>query len=128
MTRRKYALALVAIAALALPAAAQPSIAPEHGILVLKNGHVLEGAITRAGDFYVVCQGEGSEQKLNATEVDLCCASLLEAYEFKANRISSFSPKSRIDLAKWCLRQGLIEQCHEQLAAAQNIEPSSPQV
>jgi hypothetical protein len=95
---------------------------------VLKNGQVLEGAITRAGDYYVVSQGEGSELKLNANDVELCCASLLEAYEFKANRVSSFSSKSRLDLAKWCLRQGLIEQCTAQLAAAQNIDPTNPQV
>jgi hypothetical protein len=108
--------------------AAQSSIAPEAGVLVLKNGQVLEGAITRAGDYYVVSQGEGSELKLNANDVELCCASLLEAYEFKASRVSSFSAKSRLDLAKWCLRQGLIEQCTAQLAAAQNIDPTNPQV
>jgi hypothetical protein len=113
---------------MALPAAAQTSIAPEAGVLVLKNGQVLEGSITRAGDYYVVSQGEGSELKLNVNDVELCCASLLEAYEFKASHVSSFSPKSHLDLAKWCLRQGLIEQCTEQLTAAQKIDPTNPQV
>src|SRR5436190_2114655 len=120
MAGRSYALTILGLAAMAWPAAAQTSIAPEAGVLVLKNGQVLEGAITRAGDYYVVSQGEGSELKLNANDVELCCASLLEAYEFKANRVSSFSAKSRLDLAKWCLRQGLIEQCTDQLTAAQN--------
>ena len=114
--------------AMASIALAQPSIAPEVGVLALKNGQVLEGAITRAGDYYVVSQGEGSELKLNANEVELCCASLLEAYEFKASRVTSFSAKSRLDLAKWCLRQGLIDQCGEQLAAAEHMEPTNPQV
>lgn len=128
MAGRSYALTLFAVAAMAWPAAAQTSIAPEAGVLVLKNGQVLEGAITRAGDYFVVSQGEGSELKLNANEVELCCVSLLEAYQFKANRVSSFSSKSRLDLAKWCLRQGLIEQCTAQLTAAQNIDPTNSQV
>jgi hypothetical protein len=128
MAGRSYALTLFALAAMASPAAAQTSIAPEAGVLILKNGQVLEGAMTRAGDYYYVSQGEGSEIKLNANEVELCCASLLEAYEFKASHVSSFSSKSRFDLAKWCLRQGLIEQCTAQLAAAQNIDPANPQV
>jgi hypothetical protein len=113
---------------MASSAAAQVSIAPEAGVLVLKNGRVLEGAITRAGDYYFVSQGEGSEIKLNANEVELCCASLLEAYEFKTNHLSTFSSKSRLDLARWCLRQGLIEQCTEQLTAAKKIDPANPQV
>ena len=36
--------------------------------------------------------------------------------------------KSRLDLAKWCLRQGLAEQCEQQLAAAANLDPTNPQV
>jgi hypothetical protein len=124
----RYALVLFVAAVLPSLAAAQTSIAPEAGVLVLKNGQVLEGAITRAGDYYVVSQAEGSELKLGVNDVELCCASLLEAYEFKASHVQSFSVKSRLDLAKWCLRQGLIEECTEQLAVAANIDPTNPQV
>jgi len=128
MAGRSYALVWIMIAAAASYAPAQTSVTPEVGVVVLKNGQVLEGTITRAGDYYVVSQGEGSELKLNANDVELCCASLLEAYEFKASHVSSFSAKSRLDLANWCLRQGLLERCAEQLAAAENIDPTSQQV
>jgi hypothetical protein len=128
MARPHYALTILALAALAASAAAQTSVLPQAGVLVLRNGHVLEGEITRAGDFYVVTQGQGSEVKLDANLVELFCGSLLEAYDFKAAHASSFSVKSRLDLAKWCLRQGLQEQCAEQLAIAANIEPGSSQV
>ena len=79
MARRKYALIFLALATLAAIAVAQTSIAPEPGVLVLRNGQVLAGAITRAGDYYVVSQGEGSELRLSATDVELWCGSLLEA-------------------------------------------------
>jgi hypothetical protein len=128
MARHYYALILLAIGALGPSVTAQTSIAPEAGVLVLKNGQVLAGAITRAGDYYVVSQAEGSELKLSASDVELCCASLMEAYEFKASRLSSFSAKSRLDLARWCLRQGLVQQCEEQLAVAANIDPANTHV
>lgn len=128
MARPHYALTTLALAALAAYASAQTSVLPQAGVLVLRNGQVLEGEITRAGDFYVVTPGPGSEIKLDANQVELHCSSLLEAYDFKAAHVSSFSAKSRIELAKWCLRQGLQKQCTEQLAIAATIEPGSSQV
>ena len=129
MSRRHYALIVLAIAALGPIAAAQPpSILPQAGVLTLRNGRVLTGDITRAGDFYVISQGEGSEIRLSVNEVELFCRSLLEAYEFKATHVTTFSAKSHLDLAKWAMRHGLHEQCAEQLATAAKLEPGNSQV
>jgi hypothetical protein len=106
----------------------QSPLAPESGILVLRNGHVLAGEVTRAGDYYVVTKGEGSELRLKADEVELFCGSLLEAYDFKAHHISGTLAKPHLELANWCLRQQMHEKCAEQLAAAAHVEPANPQV
>src|SRR5436190_510005 len=82
-------------------AAGQSSVAPEAGVLVLRNGQVLEGDVTRAGDYYVVGRGEGSELRLKADEVELLCSSMDEAYEFKVRHLSGLSAKSHVELAKW---------------------------
>jgi hypothetical protein len=107
---------------------AQPSLAPQAGILALRNGQIIEGDIIRAGDYYVVSRGETSELRLKADEVELVCGSLIEAYEFKAQHVSGFSAKSHLDLAKWCLRHGLHDKCSQQLAAAQRLDPTNTQV
>jgi hypothetical protein len=128
MARPRYALILLFIVAFCRAALGQSPLAPEAGILVLRNGQVLGGEVTRAGDYYVVTKGEGSELRLKADEVELFCGSLLEAYDFKARHISSVSAKPYLELAKWCLRQQMHDQCADQIAAASRVEPTNPQI
>src|SRR5207302_4958216 len=118
MARPRYALIVLLLVAVGRCATAQSSLAPKAGILVLRNGRVIEGEVTRAGDFYLVTKGEGSELRLKADEVESFCASLLEAYELKARRLSGTSAKPHIELAQWCLRHGLHAKCAEQIGAA----------
>jgi hypothetical protein len=127
MARPPYALIMLVAAALTRTALGQVSLAPEAGVLVLRNGQVLEGLVTRAGDYYVVT-GEGSELRIKADEAEAFCASLEEAYEFKVAHLSGFSAKSHLELARWCLRHGLFERCAQQIDKAEQIEPGNMQV
>ena len=125
MSFRQCALVLLFALVLVRAAWGQSSVAPQSGVLVLRNGQVIEGDVTRAGDYYVVSRGEGSELRLKADEVELFCGSLDEAYQFKAQHLSGLSAKSHMELAKWCLRHGLFVNCSEQLTAATRLEPNS---
>ena len=82
--------ALAAFVLLALPAAVcgQTALQPQDGLLVLRNGQVLAGQITQAGDYYVVTLGGASEIRLKTSEVEAVCGSLDEAYDFKARHLS----------------------------------------
>ena len=126
MSGSRYALAVL-VSSLAALAAGQ-SLAPEAGLLVLKNGQVIEGDVTRAGDYFVVTRGEGTELRLKADDVECFCASLEEAYEFKARRLTGQSFRGRLDLARWCLRNGLLDHCHEQILQVDRAEPNNAQV
>jgi hypothetical protein len=128
MAAQQYALILLFSFGFHAVAWGQSSLAPQAGILALRDGQVIEGDIIRAGDFYVVSRGETFELRLKADEVELFCESLLEAYEFKARHVSGFSAKSHLELAKWCLRHGLHDKCTEQLAAAKRLDPKNAQV
>src|SRR5262245_40344147 len=128
MARHRYALVMLIAAALCCAVQGQTSLAPEAGVLSLKNGQIIEGNITRAGDYYIVTKGEGSELRLKTDEVEAFCATLLEAYEFKERHLSGLSARSHLELAKWCLRHGLYDKCAEQLAAAEHVEPGHPQI
>src|SRR5262245_10526452 len=100
MPRPRYALNLLFAVAMFGAALGQAPLAPETGVLVLRNGQVLEGEVTRAGDYYIVTKGEGSEVRLKTDDVELFSASLLEAYEFKARHLSGISAKPHLVLAE----------------------------
>lgn len=108
--------------------AAQTSLQPEAGVLLLKNGQVLAGLVTRAGDYYIVTQNEGSEIRELSSEVEAFCGSLDEVYEFKRNHPSASGIKSHLELAEWCLRQNLHARCAQQLVAAMRIDPANEQL
>jgi hypothetical protein len=128
MSFRQYALTLLVALAAAHTATAQPAVAPQSGVLVLRNGHVLEGDVTRAGDYYIVSRGEGIEVRSKADEVELFCGSMIEAYEFKLRHLAGVAAKPHLELAKWCLRHGMYEQCAEQLATAKRLELDSAEL
>jgi hypothetical protein len=128
MSFRQCALIVCFALAFGRAACGQSSVAPQAGVLVLRNGQVIEGDVTRAGDYYVVSRGEGFELRPKVDEVELFCGSMDEAYQFKAQRLSGLSAKSHLDLAKWCLRHGLFVHCSEQLTAATRVEPNSKEV
>jgi hypothetical protein len=130
MSFRQYALIQVALAlllalAIGRPACGQTLLGSQAGVLVLRNGQVLEGDVTRAGDYYIVSKNEGSELRMKADDVELVCGSLDEAYEFKVRHLSGISAKPHLELAKWCLRQNLYARCAEQLTAASLVEPDN---
>jgi hypothetical protein len=124
-SRGTAALALLTCAGLAL--AADP-LTPQAGLLVLRNGQVLAGQITRAGDFYVVTLGATGEVRLPKAEVELECASLDEAYAQKCDNIFPRGARGHLDLAEWCLRHRLLSKGAEQLVTAMKLEPDNPRI
>jgi hypothetical protein len=128
MSFRHYALIVLLALAIGRAACGQTPLAPQSGVLVLRNGHVLHGDVTRAGDYYIVSQGEGSELRLKSDDVELFCGSLDEAYEFKVRHLSGISAKPHLELAKWCMRNGMYDRCSEQIAAAMQAEPDNRDV
>src|SRR6478672_10553776 len=87
MSWRQYALMLWLAVAVVRAACGQTLLGSQSGVLVLRNGYVLHGAVTRAGDYYIVSQGEGIELQLKNDQVELFCGSMDEAYEFKVRHL-----------------------------------------
>jgi hypothetical protein len=128
MGRHRYALVIALVVALVPAAIGQSPLAPESGLLVLRNGQVIHGAVTRAGDLYVVTQGNDVEIRLPATDVEAFCGSIDEAFEFKQRHLAGSGVKPHLDLAEWCLRQNLHSRCAQELVAAMRIAPSDPRL
>jgi len=102
-------------------------LGPRQGVLLLRNGELIHGAITLAGDRYDVALTDG-EIHIKRSDVELFCASALECYERKRSHIDVEKVQDHFELADWCLRQNLMEQAEDELKAASAIDSSHPRI
>jgi hypothetical protein len=118
---------LLLLAAMPL-AAREPVLTPQQGVLLLRNGNVIEGQVTRAGDYYIVTFGENGEARLSATDVETLCVDLEDAYRFRKATMVGQSAASHLTWLNDSLRHDLKAQAGEQLLEAMHKEPAHPRV
>ncbi|HUY31575.1 MAG TPA: hypothetical protein VMV69_02270 [Pirellulales bacterium] len=127
-THRKLLCAAAFFAAVAGLAGEPPlRITPREGVLLLKNGAVLPGRITAAGDHYYVLLPKG-EIRLRAAEVEMQCNDLVDGYRRKRAKIEDGKATDHLGLAEWCVRHKLFECADKELAAAAAIDPEQPRL
>lgn len=102
-------------------------LAPVEGVLLLRNGEVLTGRITHAGDYYYVSRPRG-DLRLKAAEVELVAADLNEVYQNKRRQIEPDKAPAHLDLAEWCVQQRLLDQAADELAEATRIDRRHPRL
>jgi hypothetical protein len=114
----------------ALPSAATPpaTLRPAEGVLLLRNGSLIRGLITPAGNQFVVTLGETSEIRLPTTEVEAWCEDLADAYRWKSTHLPADHADAHIALADWCLKQRLFEQSEFHYQTAFKREPKNSRV
>lgn len=131
MSRNLFAYSLLALLLGVTPLAAQVEspleVAPEAGIVVLINGQVLKGNVTRAGDFYFVTRPK-VEIRLRAASVDFVCRTLEEAYDHKRESLREEKPELHLDLAEWCIRHGLLGPAAREISHVLEVEPTNPKL
>lgn len=121
----KWLLVLLTLAATQARGQEAASLMPSSGVLLLHNGEVIEGKISRVGDWYYVIL-EGGEIRIRPDRVEDHCGSLEEGYSRKRGRIREADLQDRIRLAQWCIRHNLVRYADEELTAAEAIDPRHP--
>jgi hypothetical protein len=106
-----------------LPAAT----APVQGMVVLRNGEVIEGKITLYEGIYIVDLPNG-RIRIKQAEVDLACSNLEEGYRRKRATIQVGSVHDHLDLAQWCMRHNLLGLASVELADATAADPKNPMI
>jgi hypothetical protein len=105
-----------------LPNFSQPSGHAGGRVLVLDNECVLQGAVERQGDVYVV-RGDVGELKVPAAKALTICANLEDAYEFLKSRANLHDGNERLKLAHWCHTHGLSQQAIAETQASLLLRP-----
>lgn len=104
-----------------------PAVAPQEGIILLRNGETLCGTVTRMGDRYSVGVN-GGEVSVRVADVEMVCRSLDEAYQQKRLRIPLDNVAERLELAQWCQRQGMLGAAAQELSEAMAADPNHPMI
>ncbi len=107
---------------------AEPSDALPDSVLLLRNGEVLCGSITKVGDRYVVMLGNGSELRITVPAVEMHCLNLQEAYLRKRSTVKPQSAAGHLAMVDWCLRNSLHHRAADELLSAIAIDPRHPKI
>ena len=99
----------------------------ESGVLLLQDGGVLTGTITRVADWYVVGRA-GGQMQLAATRVLFAGHNLSEVYDYRVKHLKHESVDSHLAMAEWCLRYNLIDEAGNELVAARKLGPDHPKL
>jgi hypothetical protein len=99
------ALSMAAVGAFCNLAAAEPP--GISGVLILRNGSVLMGAVRRYGDDYRI-DVAGAMLQVPADQVDMFSQTLEEAYELRRRDRTGASADSHLELARWCMQLDLL--------------------
>ena len=118
-------LALVAIVWLAPLAAAPADAGAQRRLLLLHNGEVVEGNISRADDYYIVELSYG-QIRVKISDVELICIDIEDGYRQKRAAIRVGNAQHHLELARWCLRHDLFGPAAVELADATIADPDNP--
>lgn len=107
-------------------ASAQQPAAPQAlGVLVLKNGNVLQGTVVRQANYYRI-ESEGSTLQIPVSQIEMACASLVDAYEQRRQQRVGNATDAHLELARWCLRHGLLAEAAREILDARTDDPGHP--
>ncbi len=105
-----------------------PSAAPASpatpSVLLLTNGRLIQGPITRDEDNYVISQN-GGEIRFHKSQVEDVFGSLVDVYKYKLDQIPVNDPDEHMKLAKWCLAQNLPNEARTELKTVLAVSPGS---
>jgi hypothetical protein len=133
-SHRRIVLALagtvVLVAGWMFAAKAQEQAAgPDTGqaVLLLRNGHTLEGRVTADDENFNV-QLDNGEVHVKRGDVLCVCRDLVEVYSRKRSLIRMDNAQDHVDLARWCLHATLTDAAAGELADARAIDATHPMI
>ncbi len=94
--------------------------------VLLRNGEVLQGSLERDGDHYMIRRSGTAELRIPFKDISHVASRMQALYEHRANRIIEFHAGEHLELASWCLQNGLEPQATHHILRAETIDPFHP--
>lgn len=94
---------------------AQEKSASEQQFVLLTNGQVISGFVSRESGNVIVQVPNGSRLLIQQTNVDTVCDNLVDAYWQKAARTKATDLDGQSKLFHWCIGNGLLDQAQNQI-------------
>lgn len=107
--------------------AGQPAAGVAPGMLILRNGEVLEGRVTRSDDVYIVDLPVG-QIRIKQKDVEVVCRDLEDGYRRKRATIQIGNVHHHLELAQWCLHHNLLGPAAAELADATTADSRNPMI
>jgi hypothetical protein len=92
----------------------------ENGVVLLQDGGLLAGQITRAADWYVIERGSGQMQ-IAVPRVVFVGRTMHEAYAYRSQHATQATAEAHLGLAEWCLRYDLVDEASIELQTAKSL-------
>jgi hypothetical protein len=93
-------------------------------VLVLFDGRVIGGTIEEGPSGYRLTRRDGFSETIPAAFVRVAADSLEAAYQTMRDSIRAPLPNEHVELAEWCIKQGLYVEAEEQLGEALRLDPN----
>jgi hypothetical protein len=91
------------------------NFSPNDQLVVLKNGEILRGQVSRNAQQVIVVTAQGSRLVLAADRTEFVCNSMDEAYWGKCARIKATDLRGQQKLFHWCLKNKLLDFAQNQI-------------
>jgi hypothetical protein len=121
------ALVCAAVIGLSIARAAETPFGPQRGVLLLRNGELIEGEITLSGDRYDVAVSSG-QMHIRRADVEFVGRTVLECYQRRRALVSVDKVQEHLELAEWCMRHHLYDETALALADAVGTDASHPRI
>ncbi len=96
------------------------------GYVLLKSGNVLHGDVITQGNGLLVRLDDTGEINLGSSNIVAVKGSLIELYDYQVARIVRWESGDHWNLAKWCLRNGLMDQAYHHYLELKSAAGSHP--
>lgn len=94
--------------------------------VLLRDGHMRFGEVMKDAVGYLF-RSNGARMRLSATQVEAVADTKADIFRYKKNRIPPNDLEERLELAKWCYRQHLIDEAKAETTAVLAIDPQHAQ-
>lgn len=96
------------------------------GYVLLKSGNVLHGDVITQGNGLLVRLDDTGEINLSSSNIVAVKESLLGLYDYQVARVVRWESGEHWNLAKWCLRNGLMDQAYDHYLKLKAVAGNHP--